>query len=271
MRSREDIIKAFKQQKTFFAVFSGSIPGIPYVINNRESYHDEVRLFAKEEDAKKWCEEMSESLGSLEERPVEGAGIRTFCATLHNIGVDAVVWNDGEEETELELEEAFIIPDFSKLPAEKQPLMNPSLQISAIYFLQELRREKDPKFSKTLPALHEEMIVNLARADFYLAGRLVEQDGKQLPAPLVMKFRDRNTGEEINALPVCSDELEFEKFLMISRQLLDKDMRRFRLPFAAIASLLNDKVPRAIVNPSGINLNVDAKLAKLILSKSAPE
>ena len=85
-----------------------------------------------------------------------------------------------------------------------------------------------------------------------------------------MKFKDRNTGEEINALPVCSDELEFEKFLMISRQLLDKDMRRFRLPFAAIASLLNDKVPRAIVNPSGINLNVDAKLAKLILSRSAP-
>ena len=268
MSERQEVIEAFRKLKEFYAVFSEDIPGIPYLINNRESYHDEVRLFASEEDAKRWCADNAETCGRIAARKVEGQGITTFAATLHNIGADAVVWNDGETETELELEEAFFLPDFSKLPEEKRPLLNPSLQISAIYFLQELRREKEPKLSKTLPALHEEMIVNLARADYYLAGQLAEHEGKQVPVPMIMRFKDKNSGEETNVLPVCSDQLEFEKFLLVSGQLNSKDLRRFRLPFAAIAPLISEKVPKIIVNPAGINLNIDARLAKLILTQT---
>ena len=271
MRTKEETIAAVKNRKSFYAVFSGMIPGMPYVINNRESYHDEVRVFADKEEASAWCVKNRETCGKLEARPVEGPGIRTFAATLHNIGVDAVVYSEGGEETELELDEVFILPDFSKLPEEKRPLMNPSLEISAIYFLQELRMEKDPRISKTLPALHEEMIVNLGRSQYYLVGRQAEQDGKQFLVPLVMNFRDKNTGETTNVLPICSDELEFEKFLVISKQFASKELKRFKLPFAAAASFISDKVPRVVVNPAGISLNIDAKLAKLILRRAEAE
>ena len=44
------------------------------------------------------------------------------------------------EDVQVDLEEIVKKPDFSSLPKEKQPLFNPQLQLSGIYFMQELSK-----------------------------------------------------------------------------------------------------------------------------------
>ena len=65
---------------------------------------------------------------------------RKFYGTLYGIGVNSVVWNDGEEQIEVELSHIAKQADHSQLEPAKRPLLNPTLQLSGIYFMQALRR-----------------------------------------------------------------------------------------------------------------------------------
>ncbi len=61
-------------------------------------------------------------------------------AHFYAIGVNSVVWVDGENQIEVELTRIARQADFSQLEPKKQPLFNSTLQLSGIYFMQELRR-----------------------------------------------------------------------------------------------------------------------------------
>ena len=59
---------------------------------------------------------------------------------LYAVGVNSLVWNNGSEEIEVDLDKIVRQPDLSKVEPEKRPLINATLQLSGIYFMQELRR-----------------------------------------------------------------------------------------------------------------------------------
>ena len=65
--------------------------------------------------------------------------------TFYAIGVNTVVWVDGEDKIEIDLPDIAKQADMSKIEPAKRPLLNPTLELSGIYFMQELRRpvEKD--------------------------------------------------------------------------------------------------------------------------------
>ena len=60
------------------------------------------------------------------------------------------------------------IPDFSKVPDNQRPLFNPELQLSSIYFFQEVKRPGVTPDKEKLEPLAEEMYANLAKAKFLL-------------------------------------------------------------------------------------------------------
>ena len=68
------------------------------------------------------------------------------------------MWNDGDEQMEIDLEKIVRKPDLSNVEPQKRPLINPTLQLSGIYFIQELRRPVPKEEHKNLRALEEEVM-----------------------------------------------------------------------------------------------------------------
>ena len=80
--------------------------------------------------------------------------------TFYAIGVNTVVWVDGEDKIEIDLPDIAKQADMSKIEPAKRPLLNPTLELSGIYFMQELRRPVEKDQHGNLRELEEELIVN---------------------------------------------------------------------------------------------------------------
>lgn len=97
--------------------------------------------------------------------------------TLYAIGVNSVIWIDGEEKIEIEIGKIANQRDMSKIEPSKRPLLNPSLELSWNYFMQELRRPVKQEEHKNIRELEEELIANLRKAEFLIAIN-AEQEGR---------------------------------------------------------------------------------------------
>ena len=62
-------------------------------------------------------------------------------------------------------------------------MLNPSLQLSGIYFMQELRRPVEKEEHKNLRALEEELIANLKKSQFLVAMERNEEEPKKINIP----------------------------------------------------------------------------------------
>ena len=83
----------------------------------------------------------------------------------------------------VELEQLAPKPDLEALKAEAIPKLNPELQLTALYFLQELRRpvERTQAEKKQLRDLEEEMAVNLMKSRFIVAVDITDLEGEWNP------------------------------------------------------------------------------------------
>ena len=84
--------------------------------------------------------------------------------------------------------------------------MNPTLELSGIYFMQELRRPVEKEQHGNLRELEEELLVNMRKSQYLVAMEVNEEDPKQIRIPYL-----KNKNEEI-LQPVFTDVMELEKF-----------------------------------------------------------
>ena len=86
--------------------------------------------------------------------------------TFYAIGVNTVVWVDGEDKIEIDLTDIAKQADMSKIEPAKRPLLNPTLELSGIYFMQELRRPVGQKLriAKVPFAKLPELLIDKAMA-----------------------------------------------------------------------------------------------------------
>ena len=107
-------------------------------------------------------------------------------------------------------------PDMEAMRNDKLPRLNPELQLTAIYFLQELRRpvERDLAARKRLRTLEEEMAANLMRSRFIIVLDVEEDtkggktDGKNRKAKV--PYVKTKNGDVFQ--PCYTDFGEFQKF-----------------------------------------------------------
>ena len=97
------------------------------------------------------------------------------------------------------------LSDFSELPPEKRPVENRSLQLTMLYFGQEIRANLDNPNTPEIRELEEEMLVNILKARFLVPVRDPQDDGQiQM---LMLRISD-NGG---NMIPIFTDNIEFDK------------------------------------------------------------
>lgn len=217
-----------------------------YVTCDEESFNDQVWAFATEEEVKAFAKKVVEE----KKQPVVGMkfekkNFASWIDELYLIGVNAIVWNDGDKKVEFDLAEIGNPRDFSNIPPEKRPLINPVLQLSAIYFMQELNRVNLPQEEIDMEyrqELQEEMLVNVMRAEYLMAVDVDKEDPNKVVIPFI------KTKDEKIMHPIFSDIVELEKFTK------GKKMRIVKFPFNKLPEvMINDAFAYAI-NPLGVNI-----------------
>lgn len=251
--TEQEAIKELQTRDEIFVAYSQATK-LPYVICDQESFNDQVWVFATEEEIKAFGKKKLEDKILLMGMKYGKKDYPRFYGTLYAIGVNSVVWVDGENQIEVELTRIARQADFSQLEPKKQPLFNSTLQLSGIYFMQELRRPiKKEERTVNLREMEEELIVNLKKSEFLVAMATDPED----PTKVNIPYLKNKQGDILQ--PAFTDVMEFDKFAR------GKKLRAAKVPFAKLPGLIINQAKAFVINPMGFNLILDrVQLGKIL-------
>lgn len=219
-----------------------------------ETFDDQVRLFASEKEAEKYLSELNEKGFPAEIRRIGRSQMQSFYTGLFLAGINCVIFHS-EEACRLPLDSIVTI----KKPQQNKnmpPVINESLKLTCLYFLQELRRSgqkgQDTERIRKLRELEQEIMANLVRSDFILALDVTDMEGPVVSGKnnpnLKVPFLRNPAGDILQ--PVFSDLWEFEQFRSRNRRKLQPAV----VPFRRLAASLIPDAAGCALNPSGFNL-----------------
>ena len=251
--SVEDAVKELQARETVFVAYSQATK-LPYVTCGEETYNDQVWFFAEEETLKEYGKKKLEDKILLMGMRYEKKDFPRMYGLLFSIGVNSVIWNNGADEIEIDLEKIVRKPDLSQMEPAKRPLINPTLQLSGIYFMQELRRPiKKEERTVNLREMEEELIVNLKKSEFLVAMATDPED----PTKVNIPYLKNKQGDILQ--PAFTDVMEFDKFAR------GKKLRAAKVPFAKLPGLIINQAKAFVINPMGFNLILDrVQLGKIL-------
>jgi hypothetical protein len=144
------------------------------------------------------------------------------------------------------------------LSKEKIPVINPSLQLSAIYFIQELRRPIEHD-KVQLHDLEEEMISDFAKSRFIMGLEVLREEGDSKDKIRIPYVKDK--AENIFQ-PIFSDFSEFQKHYKQKA----KEMKLAPLTIAQLPAYLIAESKGFVINPSGFNLPLSKNQIEMIIN-----
>ena len=252
--------KMQKLDQTYVAFSQGT--RMPFITCDEESFNDQIWVFTTEDKAKEFGEKRrDERKDILMVVRLENQQLLGFYSGLYLLGVNEIVFVEEEQTTKILLEQLVKAPDHSKLPNEKRPLMNPQMQLTGLYFMQELLRAVPNNEKPKLPELEEEMVVNLIRSKFFMPieveGETIQPDGSNIKIPCV------KTKEDKMFQPIFTDYNEFQKFNKEGK------FKANIIEFVNIEKVLGKSVEGVVVNPQGMNTVIAKSMIPNLLNRFA--
>ena len=247
--TKESFKKSIPGLEKVFIIYS-RLTHLPYVVCDEETFDDECFLYTEEEKAVEMAKALTEEKKAAVALKVEQKDLLQTLSGFFTYGINMLVFRTGEEEHRFQLTELIKRPDFSKIPKEKrpmgmeQPIENPPLQLSMMYFLQELRRGTENPDREKYRELEEEMAVNLQRSRYLMPVQEAEKDGNKILQLMMIKPKDGTV-----MLPIFSDGLEFLHF---------NGKKETKLILTDVEKMDKMSLPEGaggfILNPAGVGL-----------------
>ncbi|MDD3278554.1 MAG: SseB family protein [Lachnospiraceae bacterium] len=235
---------------------------LPYVECDAETFDDQVYVFSDQEKMNAFAKNLTDQKIGLTGVKIPKERFLSFYNTLFAIGVNALMFQEGDAVTRIQLEELAQKPDMEKMEQEKVPVLNPTLQLSTIYFLQELRRPVEHDMQH-LREMEEEMIVNFVKSKFILGLDVSEVSGEWDPKdpnqPVKIPYLKDKDGNMFQ--PVFSDFTEFQKF---HKEKAAK-MRMASMSLGQLQKYLVKDSKGFLINPSSIHLELSREQLERIV------
>lgn len=239
------VIKRMQQLEQVYVLFAESTR-LPFVECDPESYDDQVYMYAEEAAAQDGAKNYEEKQMPLRVVRVEKKQLPTFFTSIHLMGVNLLVFYERLSVSRIPLDQIIKV-DPKKAENKHIPVNNASLQLTVIYFIQELRRpgqrKDDIERIKRLQELEEEMTVDLVRSSFILSVNASQDNGK-VAIPYI-----KTPGGDI-LQPIFSDVWEFQKF----QRDPEVKLKMAVAPFSKLLPSLMEQAKGFVLNPGGVNL-----------------
>ncbi|MDY4692785.1 MAG: SseB family protein, partial [Blautia sp.] len=223
--SKEQAVKELQNREMVFVAFSQATK-LPFVKCDEETFNDQAWIFSTEEGIKEFGKKLLDDKIILMGMRFNKKDYPRLYGIFYAIGVNTVMWVDGEDQVEVDLPDIAKQADMSKIEPDKRPLLNPTLQLSGIYFMQEARRPVEQDQHGNLRELEEEFLVNLRKSEYLMTMDVDPEDPKKISIPYL-----KNKKEEI-LQPVFTDVMELDKFLK------GKKLRVVKVPFSKLPDLM---------------------------------
>lgn len=233
---RQEVLAHLRNAKELFVIISLHTK-MPFVFCDPETFDDEVLLYKTEKEAQKGGKLLLAQKDPVNIAKLENRHLLSFYSNLFAMGVNALAVNKGlEDEIHLQLGELVKRPDMDNLPDGKKWVENPQFHLTALYFMQQMRKDPKQQMTEEMKEMQEELLVDLQRGKFLVA---VEPD-KGLP---VLKQKDGSVFQ-----PIFTDPDEFRKFNR------ENKYRTAVIEYAKIPDILAPEAKGVIVNPVGVNV-----------------
>ncbi len=248
--------KRLEKMEYLFILFS-AVTHLPFVECDESTYDDQIYVFATEEMTQTFAKSSTGKKYPLQAVRIPTKMFQNFFASLYQYGVTAVVLQDEGAPVRIPLADLAEPAKIDEEMAKKLPVFNPEMQLTAMYYMQELRRpvrERDPEDKQQLRTLEEEMAHNLFRSRFIVTYDTSQLKGKFDPKNLngkvgipQIKMKDGRAFQ-----PVFTDPGEFRRFAAKAKE--KRNMRLVPVPFQDLPKFLAKSSEGFVFNPAGFNL-----------------
>ncbi len=215
---------------------------MPFVQCDPDTFDDVVYVYEKKEDIEREGMRFLHEKQPVQITKLSNAMLLTFYTNLYTMGVNCIVFNGFmENEYKIQLVDLVSRPANPKAPDGRPWVENPSLHLTALYFMQELRRKNYTEIPPELTDMQEELVAHFTAGTYVL---LVGENNK-IP---VLKHPNGDA-----FLPVYTDYLEVGKFRV------EEKMKMMVLKAAQVFTLLPPEAKGFVVNPGGVNLQLPVR------------
>ena len=250
------MIKRLEGFDTLYVLFSAATHA-PFVECDEETMDDQIYVFTTEESARECAERYRAEKLAVQPAKLPGKAVKAFFTSLFLFSVTTVILQDEGAPVRIALDQLAKSPDIEVMKQAKVPGANPELQLTGMYFMQELARpvERNAEEKKHLRELEEEMAHNLLASRFIISFDVSAIKGKWNPADPEQRKKIRvplirhKNGK--NYQPVYTDLSEFQKFNQNNKNV---KLQMLVVPYSRLAGLLVKDAEGFAVNPGGFNL-----------------
>lgn len=239
------MIKRIQKLEQVYVLFAESTR-LPFIECDQEDFDDQVYMYADEDAAKEAVKDYEKKQMPLKAVRLERKQMPVFFTSIHLLGANMLVFYDKVSVSRIPLNQVIKI-DPKKNEDSKIPAENSSLQLTIIYFIQELRRpgqkKDDMERMKRLQELEEEMTVDLIRSRFILPVNASGDNGE-----VKIPYIKTPAGDIFQ--PIFSDVWEFQKF----QRNPEVKLKMAVAPFRKLLPSLVEQAKGYVLNPGGVNL-----------------
>lgn len=199
----QEFIQKLPAVDKYYVIFC-EFTKMPYVECDLKTYDDQAFIFFELEKAKQFVDAYAEDKMILSVRQYERTNIKNFFSELIAMGINMVCFRS-DRIYNISIEELVT----RSFPEGVQPVENPTLQISMMYFMQAVRTAETKEEQMIARQYEEEMMVNLARARYLVPSKEVgeeDEQGNQKVSFLQMKNQNGDA-----FIPLFTDVNEFAK------------------------------------------------------------
>ena len=249
------LIKKIQKRESMIVAYCG-FTGMPLVVCDPETFNDQVWIFETEALLQEFARKYTERKILLRGVQYKNPQFLPFFSSLFTMGVNELVFAGETATTSIELEELVKRPDYSKLKKEQIPIMNPELQLTGLYFMQEASRPVPNEEKENLKDLEEELAANMVKGKYLVGIELNEGPesdaeklkNKQYKLPIL---KNKN-GDVLQ--PIFTDPVEFQKFAR------GKKLKAIGVPFADLSKLMVKDAKGFMLNPAGYHIMMPKEL-----------
>ena len=240
---KQEIMNRLKTSGELYVLLS-MCTGEPYVVCDQETYDDEIIVFFDAQAAIKEAKEQTEAGTPVKPMKLENKQFLMFYTSLYTLGVNALLVKDGEKDCLIQLQ------DFVKRnkqqgqeSGEKIWVENPSLHLTMLYYMQELRRKPGQESLPQIKEWQDEITSDFSKGSYIVPA---EKEGKGLAAVKV---------NEQLFQAIFTDILEFQKFNREGR------LRPLVVTADKIPQIMTEEAKGVILNPMGVRMPLRSKKA----------
>lgn len=249
----QEFVTNLTHAENIYAIFC-NYTHMPYVECDEETYSDMAYLFTDEEQAKEFVQTHNKGKQSLIAVKVDQNSAKHFLASLIADGFDLVNIHenvDGKEETcNLPIEK---LVTRTLREGVKKPIENPALQLSMMYFLQQIQIAQTDEEKEESKSREEEMMANIARAVYLVPFFEIEDESEENAdgsRNISLMHLKNEAGETF--IPLFTDLDEFLK-------IRPKEGTNNFLPmsFQKIREIKRDETVSFVINPGSVHLQLN--------------